>query len=128
MRSDDDMSVPSHRAEPIDLDHLGAQTGGEPSLQRDLLDLFIVQSAEFVARIHSLVKLDSAAAADLVHKLKGSARAIGAFEFAGAAAVLEDDLATGASDAALEPMFEALEKALGAAEVCLRGLPPRRGA
>jgi HPt (histidine-containing phosphotransfer) domain-containing protein len=126
MRSDDDASVPGDQSEPIDLVHLGVQTGGEPSLQRDLLDLFIVQSAEFVARIDSLIKVDSTAAADLVHKLKGSARAIGAFELAGAATVLENDIAVGDGNAALEPMFAALERALGAAESCLRGLPPRR--
>jgi HPt (histidine-containing phosphotransfer) domain-containing protein len=124
---EDEMSDLGDRRDPLDLVHLAAQTGGEPALQRDLLDLFIVQSAEFVARIYALARLDPAAASDLAHRLNGSARAIGAFELAGAAAALEGDLAAGDGAEALEPMAAALSRALDAVEAFLRALPPRRG-
>jgi HPt (histidine-containing phosphotransfer) domain-containing protein len=111
----------------LDRVHLAAQTGGDPLLQRDLLDLFIVQSAEFVAQIRGLAKADPAAAGEFAHRVIGSARAIGAFELARAAAEAERALAAG-EPAALEPMTAALVRALRAVEAYLSDLPPHRDA
>jgi HPt (histidine-containing phosphotransfer) domain-containing protein len=111
----------------LDLAHLAAQTGGDLSLQRDLLDLFVLQSAEFVAQMRSLARCDPAAAGDLVHRVKGSARAIGAFELSGAAAELECALSAGRGPTALEPLAAALARALSAIEAYLRTLPSHCG-
>ncbi len=129
MDSVDEMSDFSDHGESLDLVHLAAQTDGDLALQRDLLDLFIVQSAELIAHMSALADADPAAASDLAHTLDGSARAIGAFELAGAAAELEAALAAGdGAAAALEPVAAALGRALNAIEAYLRDLPPRRGA
>jgi len=119
----DDMSDLDEPRVALDLAHLAAQTGGDLSLQRDLLDLFILQSAEFFAQMHGLARCDPAAADDLVHRVKGSARAIGAFELSGAAAELECALGPGRGPAPLEPMATALAKTLRAIEAYLRTLP-----
>lgn len=128
MRSEAEFGDLGEEDEPLDLVHLAAQTGGEPALQRDLLDLFIVQAGEFVAHIYALAKVDPAAARDLSHRLNGSARTIGAFRLAGVAAALERDLVCTEGAAPLEPIAAALSRTLLAVETRLRGLPPRRGA
>jgi HPt (histidine-containing phosphotransfer) domain-containing protein len=113
------------RAGSLDLAHLAAQTGGDLLLQRELLDLFVAQSAEFMARLPGLAEADPGRAGDLAHKLNGSARAIGAFELAGAAANLERAFAADNTFAALEPVTSALGKALRAVEAYLAELAPR---
>ena len=66
---------------PIDLQHLARMTLGEPGLEREVLSMFATQSRDLVGRLANLPD-DTAA---LVHTLKGSARAIGAFRVAEAA-------------------------------------------
>ena len=109
----------------LDLAHLGQQTGGDPRLQRELLDLFVVQSAHLVARLEGLAKADPATARELAHRVNGSARAIGAFELAETAAELERSLA-GNGAARLEPMAAALGRTLEAVAAHLSRLPLRR--
>jgi HPt (histidine-containing phosphotransfer) domain-containing protein len=70
---------------PIDVQHLGRMTLGEPDLEIEVLALFSAQSHDLIARLASM-PVDAAA---LVHTLKGSARAIGAFRVADAALELE---------------------------------------
>ncbi|MCO5131017.1 MAG: Hpt domain-containing protein [Xanthobacteraceae bacterium] len=70
---------------PIDLDHLRAVTLGDPALEREVLLLFLEQTAALMRRLASL----PADAAALAHTMKGSARAIGAFGVADAATALE---------------------------------------
>lgn len=80
---------------PIDVQHLGRMTLGEPDLENEVLALFAAQSRDLVSRLAAR-PADSAA---LAHTLKGSARAIGAFRVADAALGFEaamrndDDLA-----------------------------------
>lgn len=121
--SRDEMSDSGDHAEPLDLVHLAAQTGGDLTLQRDLLDLFIKQSAEFVAHMPALAEADPAAASQLAHRVNGSARAIGAFELVAAAVELEGALALSDGPAALGPTTAALGRALNAIEAYLRDLP-----
>lgn len=104
----------------LDLAHLASQTGGDRALQRDLLDLFILQAAEFRARIGHLE--DPAGAGDLVHRIKGSARAIGAFGLSAAAEDFECALSAH-RPLALVSMTTALTKALSAIEAHLQSLP-----
>jgi HPt (histidine-containing phosphotransfer) domain-containing protein len=127
-RSAADMSDLDDGGEPLDLTHLDAQTGGDLSLQRDLPDLFIVQSANLVAQMRALDQADPAVS-DLAHRLNGSARAIGAFKVAGAAAAVEKACGAGRrATAALDDLVAALGKALIAIEAHIRSLSSRHGA
>jgi HPt (histidine-containing phosphotransfer) domain-containing protein len=82
-------SVPA-AADPsvIDLSHLRSMTMSDAALEREVLELFVAQSREITAALAAWP--DNAAA--LAHTLKGSARAIGAFRVADAAAAIEDAL------------------------------------
>ncbi len=93
---------------PIDLDHLREMTMSDSALEREVLGLFVEQTANMMRALASLP--DNAAA--LAHTLKGSARAIGAFRVAEAAAALEAALHAqgGAREA-----FARLEAEVGAA-------------
>ena len=76
---------------PIDFEHLERMTLGDAGLEREVLAMFSVQSAKLLG---TLATLPSDAGA-LAHTLKGSARAIGAFAVADAAARLEAVIAGG---------------------------------
>ncbi len=68
---------------PIDLVHLARQTMGDVELENELLALFDRQAAQIAAKLR--VAVPGAASANLAHKLKGSARAVGANAVANAA-------------------------------------------
>ncbi len=102
--------------QPLDPVHLAAQTGGDLPLQRDLLKLFVAQSAELMAAMRIA---DPPVAGDLAHKLGGSARAIGAFELAGAVVKLEGALGRDDWQTALESVAAALGRARRAVEAHL---------
>jgi HPt (histidine-containing phosphotransfer) domain-containing protein len=83
---------------PIDLVHLARQTMGDSALESELLALFDRQAGQIAeqlgrcdldrARVPGadiVSGIDTAAQVDLAHKLKGSARAVGAHEVAAAA-------------------------------------------
>lgn len=98
--------------EPIDDAHLARVTLGDRALEREVLTLFAAQSARLLAALASWPP-DAAAVA---HTLAGSARAIGAFAAAEAAAELEQALRRG-GDAAERLM--ALEMAVDHARVAI---------
>ena len=70
----------------IDDDHLERMTLGDRRLEREVLELFVRQTAIMLDRI---VGADPALAAAAAHTLKGSARGIGAWRVARAAELLE---------------------------------------
>ncbi len=76
---------------PIDLDHLARMTLGDAELEHEVLAMFAEQSIRLISAMSAL----PADASALAHKLKGSARGIGAFAVADAAAQLECALRTG---------------------------------
>ncbi len=76
---------------PLDLDHLGRMTLGDTALEREVLAMFSEQSQRLISTIAAL----PADAGPLAHTLKGSARGIGAFAVADAAARLEVAVRTG---------------------------------
>jgi HPt (histidine-containing phosphotransfer) domain-containing protein len=76
---------------PIDFDHLRRITLGDSSLEREVLAMFAGQATELAAALARLPP----DAATLAHKLKGSARAIGAVHVAAAASDLETALRNG---------------------------------
>lgn len=87
----------------IDEAHLARMTLGDRTLEREVLTMFSAQAASLVALLSSW----PADAAALAHTLKGSARAIGAFAVADAAADLEDALRRGSDAAELLAMLDA---------------------
>jgi HPt (histidine-containing phosphotransfer) domain-containing protein len=76
---------------PLDIAHLRRMTLGDVGLEREVLAMF---SAQAVGLIGTLADLTPDAGA-LAHKLKGSARGVGAFRVADAAESLEATLRNG---------------------------------
>jgi HPt (histidine-containing phosphotransfer) domain-containing protein len=72
---------------PVDLAHLARYTGGDPVLDREVLQLFVQQSSAMLAQLPGA--RDAKTWHDIVHALKGSARGIGAFALAEVAAEAE---------------------------------------
>jgi HPt (histidine-containing phosphotransfer) domain-containing protein len=74
---------------PIDRDYLGRQCQGDEALEHELLGLFATQVRDLAAAL-SGASGPSEGRANIAHKLKGSALAIGAGRVARAAAAFED--------------------------------------
>jgi HPt (histidine-containing phosphotransfer) domain-containing protein len=97
---------------PIDFTHLSRMTLGNPALECEVLTMFVAQSARMLDQLASLPP----EAAGIAHKLKGSARAIGAFAVADAAARVE--LAAGGAGSAAVAL-EGLKDAVAVAQVAI---------
>ncbi|OCK54122.1 Hpt domain-containing protein [Bradyrhizobium sp. LMTR 3] len=101
---------------PIDFEHLDRMTFSDAGLEREVLTMFSAQSARLVHRLTAM----PADAGALAHTLKGSARAIGAFAVADAAARLEAAIAGGSdASAPLAELGEAVAQARAAIEAVL---------
>lgn len=92
----------------IDLDHLGHHTFGNQALRHEVLSLFARQAELLGARLRE--QGEAAELARVVHTLKGSARAIGAWRVVGEAEAVEAVLRTGQA-ADLVGLREALGEA-----------------
>jgi HPt (histidine-containing phosphotransfer) domain-containing protein len=102
---------------PIDFDHLKRMTLGDAGLEQEVLAMFAAQSSVLVGTLATMPP----EAAALAHTLKGSARAIGAFAVADAAARLEAVIASGADPAdELTGLGDAVALARTAIEAVLR--------
>ena len=102
---------------PIDLEHLSQSTLGNSSLAREVLGLF----ADQAARVQGQLAAMPPDAGVLAHTLKGSARAIGAFAVADAAAALELAICEGrAPTQALADLEAAVTAARATVEEILR--------
>jgi HPt (histidine-containing phosphotransfer) domain-containing protein len=102
---------------PIDFEHLKRMTLGDASLEQEVLAMFAAQSAKLIGTLATL----PAEAGALAHTLKGSARAIGAFAVADAAARLEAALANGSDPSdPLAELGDAVALARTAIEAVLR--------
>jgi HPt (histidine-containing phosphotransfer) domain-containing protein len=102
---------------PIDIGHLRRMTLGDTALEREVLGMFSAQAVHLVGML-AILPTD---AAELAHKLKGSARAVGAFGVADAAAELEALLQGGSDPSqALADLQNAVELARSAADLILR--------
>ena len=102
---------------PIDFEHLKRMTLDDAGLEQEVLAMFAAQSAKLMATL-ATVPADAPA---LAHTLKGSARAIGAFGVAEAAAWLEAVLADGADPSShLAELGDAIALARAAIEAVLR--------
>jgi HPt (histidine-containing phosphotransfer) domain-containing protein len=102
---------------PLDLDHLSRMTLGDAELEQEVLAMFAEQAVRLVATMAAL----PTEAAVLAHKLKGSARGIGAFAVADAAASLEIAIQTGHDRRhAFAALKEAVTEARAAIEAILK--------
>ena len=81
------MNSTSDDALLFDTDHLATYTLGDRQLEKEVLQMFVEQSAQSVERLHEAASIEEWR--DAAHSLKGSARAIGAFLFAATAEKLE---------------------------------------
>ena len=105
---------------PIDFEHLQRMTLGDAAIEQEVLTIFAAQSARLVHTLAAMPAMPADASA-LAHTLKGSARAIGAFAVADAAARLEAAIARGFdTSAALAELGEAIAQAQAAIEAVLR--------
>jgi HPt (histidine-containing phosphotransfer) domain-containing protein len=100
----------------IDLGHLTRMTFGEESLRAEVLALFDRQAGMLLARIEQAAPREAAAFA---HTLVGSARGVGAWEVAAAAAGLERAVS---EKSALPGALARLAAAVGEARTAAREL------
>jgi HPt (histidine-containing phosphotransfer) domain-containing protein len=101
----------------LDLVHLSRQTLGDGALESELLRLFANQARQIAQRIEEeRLPGDGAWRADLAHRLKGSARAVGAFALGEAAEAYEQAARAEAPDlpAAERRLTAAIEAARSA--------------
>src|ERR1700733_6014253 len=71
----------------IDLEHLARYTGGEKTLNAEILKLFDGQVSEMVGQLRSVIAArDARRWKEITHTIKGAARGVGAFSFGEAAA------------------------------------------
>ena len=103
---------------PIDLVHLARATDGDQALESELLAMFDRQSAKLAERV-TFAELPRRARADIAHRLRGSALAIGAFAVAEAAEAVEM-IFEGAGEA--EGAIAALAKAVAEARAAIAEL------
>jgi len=75
---------------PIDLVHLARQCQGDPDLEKELLGLFRLQARALAAQLSDPSTMSPELNANVAHKLRGSALAVGAGRVARAARALED--------------------------------------
>jgi HPt (histidine-containing phosphotransfer) domain-containing protein len=74
----------------VDLSHLDRYTGGDTTLNAEVLRLFDSQASELVTRLNIILQArDQKSWKEVTHTLKGAARGIGAFSLADAAAFAE---------------------------------------
>jgi HPt (histidine-containing phosphotransfer) domain-containing protein len=75
---------------PIDLEHLARYTGGERTLNAEILRLFDGQVSEMVGQLNAvLAQRDAKRWREITHTIKGAARGVGAFGMGEAAAAAE---------------------------------------
>ena len=77
-------------AAPIDLDHLARYTGGDRSLNTEILRLFNGQLSDMVGQLLTVLQQrDIRKWREVTHTIKGAARGVGAFAVGDAAAAAE---------------------------------------
>ncbi len=105
-------------AEPsiIDVEHLGRMTLGDRQLEREVLEIFLRQTALMLGRIGASAPALAAVAA---HTLLGSARGIGAWRLARAAEQLELAAAGQPGDATIVKAIQNLNVAAAEARAAI---------
>lgn len=103
---------------PLDLSYLRSMTLGDERLEREVLEMFKAQTRDLLAQL----ALQPENSAELAHTLKGSARAVGAFEVGEAAYALESSLRErGRFEAAFRQLQGCVSEAFEAIDTHLAG-------
>src|SRR5471032_3423761 len=75
---------------PVDLSHLARYTGGDKTLNAEILKLFDGQVSEMVGQLLGVLEQrDARKWREVTHTIKGAARGVGAFAMGDAAAAAE---------------------------------------
>lgn len=91
------------RTRPVDLMHLAHQTLGDRDLEQEILSMFCHQSAELADK---LGKVSGEERKRIAHRLKGAARAVGAFRVAETAERIEENPKSATSIRKLELLVD----------------------
>jgi HPt (histidine-containing phosphotransfer) domain-containing protein len=107
-------------AAAVDLNHLDRYTGGDVSLNAEILRLFDSQANELVQQLQNIIEArDAKSWRVAIHTLKGAARGIGAFSLGDAAAAAEPiDPASDCKTASAA--FHDLQSKTGAVRIFIR--------
>jgi HPt (histidine-containing phosphotransfer) domain-containing protein len=98
----------AHMATPIDMSHLARYTGGDRTLNTEILRLFNGQLNEMVSQLLAVLQQrDVRKWREVTHTLKGAARGVGAFAVGEAAAAAEPIDPSQSQDRAIQ-VIEAL--------------------
>jgi HPt (histidine-containing phosphotransfer) domain-containing protein len=109
---DSDKAIPGRH---IDLVHLARQSLGDRALETDLLGLFERQALHIITQITASRASDNPKfIGDLIHTLKGSARAVGAIGVAAAARACEDELGAKGFQTAVDKLAKEVVEARAA--------------
>src|SRR6201996_7793022 len=93
---------------PVDLSHLARYTGGDKTLNSEILRLFDGQVSEMVGQLLGVLQQrDARKWREVTHTIKGAARGVGAFAMGDAAAAAEPVDPATSPDRAVQ-MIEAL--------------------
>lgn len=104
---------------PVDLVHLARQTFGDTELEREVLQLFLVQSRIYLNRLKEARDAEQWLRAS--HTIKGSARGIGAWAVAERAEAAER-LGQDVADTRCREAIVALEQEIDSANSYIRSL------
>jgi CheY-like chemotaxis protein len=102
----------------LDTNHLAEISGGDVEFEREILDTFLASVPDLIAELKAAVAVgDKTVAVRIAHTLKGSARSVGANDFAEAALAAEEVLKGGGSPdcAVFSNKLELVRKAAEAA-------------
>jgi CheY-like chemotaxis protein len=110
------LGTPVTTGSAVDLAHLATYTAGDPSLEKELAELFRVSTDRYLAEMRR--ELDGQGWKDAAHGLKGAARGIGANEVARLAAYAEK-LQGAAVRARRETVLPEIAQAVEEAHACL---------
>ena len=93
-------------AAAVDYAHLRIQAAEDPDVMREVMELFLLQTEQILAALEAA--RDPKAWKELTHTLKGSARGVGAFAIADAAARAEPAILDKAALAPIRVAFDAV--------------------
>jgi HPt (histidine-containing phosphotransfer) domain-containing protein len=84
------MPFAAMQSRPVDMAHLARYTGGDTSLNAEVLQLFLTQAADLLTQLATVLRAkDAKGWRHVTHTVKGASRGIGAFALADAAAQAE---------------------------------------
>jgi HPt (histidine-containing phosphotransfer) domain-containing protein len=103
----------------VDLEHLARQTMNDPELERQVVGMFFEQSALILRQVREAASPRQRS--DAAHKLKGSAKAIGAWRVAEASSRVESLPVTAPDDHVLDAVA-GLHATVAEARAAIAGL------